>query len=127
MTPSDIVTLTTCILASMLAVALSYWIAGRRASRREQTATAIANARRAGFIQGMDHGFAVWGVHVKRVHGLQVHGFAEACRGCKTINGMIMAVGSEYWNCPECKHRNPAPMPAGSRRAAVAKEVPHES
>lgn len=94
-----------------LAALLSLLARDRLATHREKTAAAIANARRAGFLQGMHLGYAAWGIHVKTLHGMNVHGFAEECRGCGTATGSILAADAEYWTCQSCQHRNPAPMP----------------
>jgi formamidopyrimidine-DNA glycosylase len=134
MTPIDIV-FTVIILALGVAnyyAARSYF-RWRRATaaaaaelQRQETATAIRNARRAGYLQGSDRTMQIWGAHVRTINQMDMHGFAETCRKCGTITLSLISTAEEYWSCDQCQHRNPAPLPPHMRTQPAATHDPAE-
>jgi len=125
MTTSHHVIAILLILAAAAAVGYhgTSFVQRHLARRREKTAGAIANARSQGFLEGLSHGYASWAAHVKHLHQMDVHGFAEKCRGCGTVTGNIIGADADYWTCEACKHRNPAPVAVGKIRTRTPSEI----
>lgn len=92
--------------------------------KREEIATAIRNARRAGYLQGCDHAMSIWGAHARTINQMHVHGFAEACRKCGLVTLNLISASEEYWSCHQCQHRNPAPLPRHLQARETAAETP---
>lgn len=70
---------------------------------------ALRKATRAAYLDGLNNGSIFAAQIVRKYAGWKCQGFAEACRKCGRIHGIVADVKNEYWACDECSHRQPCP------------------
>lgn len=79
--------------------------------RKRELAGKLREARHDGFVAGVNKAYIEYGAYVATREGEQIYGFAEDCRQCRKTVANLLHVRREYWRCPTCGHRNPAPLP----------------
>lgn len=72
----------------------------------ERRSKALQNA----YARGVSVGLAHHANFMRRVHECDVVGFGQSCNHCNRVVGVILQSKKEYFTCPNCGHRNPAPL-----------------